>query len=101
MHARTILVATLVVGGLLATSTAANAAGYNFTTIDAPGTSITEASGINGAGQAVGVFFKPREHGFLYTGGSLTNFDVPGASDTDALRINHAGQIVGDFGSHN
>ena len=43
---------------------------------------LTEASGINDAGQIVGIFSDSTGdvHGFLDTGGSFTQIDVPGAS---------------------
>jgi uncharacterized membrane protein len=54
--------------------------------------------GINDAGQIVGFFVGPGEHGFLLdTGGSFTQIDVPGARSTEAFGINDAGQIVGSF----
>jgi probable HAF family extracellular repeat protein len=58
---------------------------------------VTNASGINAAGQIVGVFLDGTGlHGFLNTGGVFT-IDAPGAVDTDTSGINDAGQIVGFF----
>jgi probable HAF family extracellular repeat protein len=69
---------------------------HSFITIDAPGASATRASGINNAGQIVGVLENSTGiHGFLYTRGKFTMIDVPGAEYTEAYGINNAGQIVG------
>jgi probable HAF family extracellular repeat protein len=75
---------------------------YNFTTIDVPGSTFTQALGINNAGQIVGDFMDAtgRFHGFLKDGATITIIDVPGAfpGSTRAFGINDAGQIVGTFG---
>jgi probable HAF family extracellular repeat protein len=71
---------------------------YSFTTLNVPGSTLTEAYGINTAGQIVGNFVDTTgEHGFLYTGGSFTPIDVPGSTSTYAYGINNTGQIVGVF----
>jgi len=74
---------------------------YTFTTIDVPGSSDTEALGINDAGQIVGFFedsgATPTAHGFLKDGATFTTVDPPGATSTEAFGINDAGQIVGLF----
>jgi len=76
----------------------------SLTTIDYPGASYTEASGINNAGQVVGSYEGPYySHGFLESGRSFTTIDVPtidvpGASSTlGASGINNAGQVVGTY----
>ena len=63
-----------------------------------PGTPVTLASGINGAGQIVGVFegVSTSNQGFLYSSGNFSQINAPVASLT-ALGINDAGQIVGYF----
>jgi len=73
---------------------------YTFTQLDVPGATRTVATGINDAGQIVGLFIisSTVEHGFLCTGGGFTQLDVPGATFTSASGINDAGQIVGSFG---
>jgi probable HAF family extracellular repeat protein len=80
---------------------------YSFTTLDVPGASVTQASGVNSSGQIVGDFVDDAfglTHGFLYSDGSFTTIDVPGASRTIAEGINVSGQIAGGFqdaiGSH-
>jgi probable HAF family extracellular repeat protein len=72
----------------------------SFTTINVPGALFTQPSGINDAGQIVGLFgdATSRDHGFLKDGAIFTTFDVPGATlGTFATGINDAGQIVGSF----
>ena len=77
----------------------------SFTTIDVPGlpngcttepgqinSAVTEARGINNAGEIVGFFGCPRnQHGFLFAGGSFTQLDVLAAAED----INNVEQIVG------
>src|SRR6476661_2385584 len=97
--------ANLVVAGVLAGSATAAIGqqihgfldvGGTFTTIDAPGSSLTQATGINDAGQIVGIFDdRTGTHGFLKAGSTFTTMDVPGF--TTASGINNAGQIVGQF----
>ena len=83
---------------LAAFASSASAAPYTFTILDVPGASLTEAIGINNAGQVVGVLGDSSgQHGFINTGGTFTTLDVPGAGLTDANGINNAGQVVGFF----
>lgn len=78
-------------------------ADYFYTTLDVPGASSSEASGINNAGQIVGGFvtgsrFGP-SHGFLLSGGGYTQLDIPGTvSGTSPSGINAYGQVVGTYG---
>jgi probable HAF family extracellular repeat protein len=73
-----------------------SAGGY--TTLDVPGSTATEALGINDAGQIVGDYLAGGgQHGFLLSGGSYTMLDVPGSTLTVADGINAAGQIVGSY----
>jgi len=76
--------------------------GGSFTSIDVPGSSQTQAFGINDAGQIVGayVYSTGTLHGFVATGGDFTSIDVPGSSFTIAYGINEAGQIVGFYGDN-
>src|SRR5215510_9927254 len=71
MRTKSVLAVTMVLGGLCAATSSANAAAYTFTTIDFPGSSGTIAKGINDAGQIVGSF-NGDAHGFLASGGSFT-----------------------------
>jgi probable HAF family extracellular repeat protein len=91
--------AAVVVAALLALSRMGYAESYTFTQFDVPGAALTNASGINNAGQIVGQYTDStgRTHGFLYSGGTFTTLDVPGSSDTFAAGINDVGQIVGGY----
>ena len=81
-----------------ATTGAAQAPSYTFTTIDVPGATSTAARSINDANQIVGSFTDSAgTHGFVLSGGSFTTIDVPGASSTHGGKINTRGQIVGRF----
>jgi probable HAF family extracellular repeat protein len=73
--------------------------GTSFTTIDVPDSAITNANGINAAGDIVGGFrdTSGELHGFLFSGGSFTSIDVPGSPQTGALGINDRDQLVGHF----
>ena len=74
---------------------------YVYTTIDVPGSTNSQAAGINNSGQIVGGYFAGgRNHGFLLSGGVYTTLDVPGSAGTTALGINDSGQIVGFYDSH-
>jgi probable HAF family extracellular repeat protein len=72
-----------------------------FIPIDVPGSSFTQANGINATAQIVGLFRDGTgTHGFLDTGGVFITIDVPDSSFnsfTDASGINATGQIVGTF----
>jgi probable HAF family extracellular repeat protein len=69
----------------------------NLTTLDVPGSTSTEAWGINALSQIVGNYMDSAGniHGFLLDQGSYTTIDVPGSFWTEAHGINASGQIVG------
>ena len=68
-----------------------------FTSIDVPGASFTNATGINNAGKVVGFYGDSKGvHGFLLDGGFST-FDFPGSIQTQPQSISDTGQIVGDY----
>ena len=68
----------------------------NVSIFSVPGSSATEANGINDAGTIVGTYRSATGgRGFLYADGVFTTFAVPGAAKTEAQGINNAGQIVG------
>jgi uncharacterized membrane protein len=71
--------------------------GSTFTSIDVPGATVTQVSGVNDVGQIVGVYYDGSLHGFLYDGTSFETIDVPGAFLTAVTGINNAGQIVGRY----
>ena len=82
--------------------------GTTTTILYVPGSTHTEARGINDAGDVVGSFSEHRKnpqtgeneiftHGFLWTGDRYLPLDVAGSMDTQAYGINDRGQIVGAF----
>jgi hypothetical protein len=75
---------------------------FFFGIIDVPFSMFSQAHGINGNNQIVGVYVdtaRPQghNHGFLLNGLSFSTIDVPGASETYAYGINFAGKIVGRY----
>ena len=70
-----------------------------YTTIDFPGSSATNADGINPRGDIVGhAFVNGRRHGYLRNrSGQFTQIDFPGAKATLALGISPRGDIVGMY----
>jgi probable HAF family extracellular repeat protein len=78
--------------------------GSTFTAINFPGSSNTEAWGINNADQVVGSYAGTdgHTHGFLWDAGTFTTIDVTGAQITSLTGIDNFGDIVGEFlGSDN
>ena len=78
----------------------ASAAPYHYKSIDYPGATGTEVSGINNAGQMVGLYYAypgAPERGFLLSGGAFTAIDYPGAFATIPKGISNTGQIVGQY----
>ncbi len=71
-----------------------------FISIDVPGSTSTQAIGINNAGQIVGRYIDSAgaEHGFLDSGGVFSTIDAPYGA-TIASGINNIGQIVGRSGT--
>jgi uncharacterized membrane protein len=70
-----------------------------FTTIDFPGSTATNADGINPRGDIVGhTLVNGKRHGYLRKkNGEFTRIDFPGAMATLALGINPRGDIVGRY----
>ncbi len=88
----------LLIVGLIVGAPAGAMATFVFTPLDVPGATLTQAFGINEAGQIVGIFSGATGgHGFLLSGGVFAPLDAPGAIATTASGINDAGQIVGEF----
>jgi hypothetical protein len=58
------------------------------------GTTISQATGVNNAGEVSGFY---GSSGFLLNGGILTTLNLPGAMSTQALGLNNNGQVVGDY----
>ena len=80
-------------------STLAYAGEGQFVTLDFPGSTNTEPTAINPAGEIVGRYFSPdgRQHGFVLSNDAYTSLDVPGTTFTDAAWINARGDIVGIY----
>ena len=67
-----------------------------YTQIDFPSAMMTQANGINRAGEIVGSYVDNLGgHGFLLHNGTYTTVDYPGAQYSYAQGINDKGQIVG------
>jgi probable HAF family extracellular repeat protein len=77
----------------------------SYTSIAPPGSTQSEAYGINNSGQIVGQYNPGNSQysAFLYSGGTYTTLSVPGSNGccTVAFGINDAGQIVGDYSMDN
>jgi uncharacterized membrane protein len=76
------------------------------TIIDFPEANLTEAAGVNDAGQVVGDYRDANTgifHGFLWDAGQFLTIDVPfsGARSTAPSGINNVGQIVGFYFDNN
>jgi len=76
-----------------------------FNSLDVPGASLTDARGINDAGQVVGVVYDSNgnEHGFAYSQGVFQVIDSPDltAAFTETLGIKNNGVIVGGYADAN
>lgn len=71
---------------------------FTFTTLDFPGSTSTNALGVNTSGQVVGSYQAGGvTQGFLLSGGVFTSIDFSGSSLTSANGINDSGQVVGDY----
>jgi hypothetical protein len=71
---------------------------FAFTTLDVPGSGVTEPYGINSAGQIVGLYGDTAgQYGFLYGRGEYTTLDVPDSIFTWAFGLNDLDQVVGNF----
>ena len=71
-----------------------------YSILQAPGASLTNARGINPVGEVVGVYRLAANHGFVLGPEDITGFttiDFPGAASTRALGINPRGDIVGTY----
>ena len=90
------LCALAVLAALGATSTSAKA-----DLIQYPGSTLTEAIGINNAGTVVGVYIDSSSvgHSFIYSSPTYTSFDDPSATagTTQATGINNSGTVVGNY----
>jgi hypothetical protein len=73
--------------------------GTTLTTLSFPGSTFTQALGLNNKGQVVGDYVDAGGfmHGFVFDGGNYLSVDPPGSTATTVNGINDNGQIVGFF----
>ena len=73
-------------------------AGGNYSILSVPSSTGNEATGINTAGEIVGIYtdFSGVAHGFLDNAGTFTTLDFAGGS-VEPFEINDSGVIVGGF----
>ena len=94
------MVAKLIFAGaaaVLCTAGGAFATTYDVTTLDAPGSEVTEAYGINGSGAVTGYYTAAGGEGlgFVYSGGAYTTLKYPGASGSSVT----LGREINDLGA--
>jgi probable HAF family extracellular repeat protein len=97
---RYITIALVLIGcaSLTQAQSSPNPLNLTFTTIDVPGTVITNVEGINTSGVMVGNYATTSNgmaHGFIYDAGNFTEFDYPNADSTLPFGINDSGIISG------
>jgi hypothetical protein len=73
--------------------------GTTLTTLSFPGSTFTQALGLNNKGQVVGDYVDAGGfmQGFVFDGGNYLSVDPPGSTATTVNGINDNGQIVGFF----
>ena len=86
-------------GSSTSPTTAFTFTGGAYQILTVPSSTLSIATGINGAGLIVGVYqdLAGIRHGFANNGGTFSNVDFPGANATQAIGVNDPGQIVGDY----
>ena len=89
----------LALGFALCTPSIAFGQNPGFTTIEFPGSTVTDAYCINTRGDIVGNYVNTdkSDHGFLWSGGKYSTIDFPGATATEAFTINPRGDIGGFY----
>src|SRR5688500_6056441 len=72
---------------------------FEFSEVIIAGAVLTNAQGINAAGDIVGIYRDAggRTHGFVVRKGEVTTIDYPGALATEARGISPDGKIVGSY----
>src|SRR6266478_1015791 len=97
MRYRQILISAL--GFLLGAASNLLAEGPTFTAIDFPGSTSTQAWGINPGGDIIGFYVSADKatHGFLKSRGEYSSIDFPGAGYTEANGISPRGDVIGDY----
>lgn len=93
------MAAALMFAAVVGAAARADAQNYTYTKIMVPGSTWTEASGINDAGVVVGTYTDALgiAHAFKYENGVYTTIDFPDMAHNYAFGINNAGHIVGSF----
>lgn len=88
----------LPVAIMLCLAAAGLAASVNFTPLNFPGATNTQATALT-SGEIVGRYNSTdgKQHGFILRGGVFTSVDVPGAVSTDLTWVNARGDIVGGY----
>ena len=72
--------------------------GGQFVSIDFPGSTITNLTGINSLGEISGVYgIAGSSHGFLLSDGEFTSLDVPGSDYTNTTALTARGDIIGRY----
>ena len=68
-----------------------------YTLLSVPGSTATDAFGVNDSGQIVGTYVSSsgQEFGFLYVDGTYTTLSLSESLNTSAVAINDLGQILG------
>jgi len=100
MSRKGLWLAIIAIAAVMASSqAAAQARALTFTTIDFPGSVLSNAQGINANGEIVGFYTDAagRNHGFLRSGGQYRSIDFPNARSTQARGVGPAGDIVGSY----
>jgi uncharacterized membrane protein len=100
MSGKGLWVGIIAMAGLLAASqAAAQGRALTFSTIDFPGSVLTNAQGINASGDIVGFYNDAagRTHGFVRSADQFRSIDFPNARSTSARGIGPAGDIVGSY----
>lgn len=70
----------------------------DLTIITIPGSTETDAFGVNNSNEIVGLYYDGTgEHGFTWTNGAVTTINVPGADSTAATGVNDLGEVVGNY----
>lgn len=93
-HGLTILASTVAI--LLSYIPAGYALEFTYATVDVPGALVTSLTGINNAGQIVGVTQAPAQ-AFVGSGGTFTPLSFSDGTSTSALDINNNGHVVGSY----
>jgi probable HAF family extracellular repeat protein len=90
---------TLLIWSLFVAAATAQAASYEFFTIDVPDAVDTFAAGINDHGHVVGGYTDQTGalRAFVYEDGIATPIEVPGSRSIIAFGINNRGRIVGSY----